>query len=78
MYDKFFDYLKKYNKTDIDSRKEQYYNFDGVVPVLSQSIHHFRIAPVRNVIIRVGGNHILQPAHGEKIYQALAMGGGFR
>ena len=59
-------------------RTKSIFDSDGVVPIISQSIHHFAKPPVLHAILSMSTSHMLQPNRGDKIYQALALGGAFQ
>jgi len=74
-YKMFQKYLENY--LDVKYIRKTLFDFDGVVPVLSQQLHHFEKEPKKYVVVYVAMSHMILPEHTTKIYQALAVGGAF-
>ena len=74
-YKTFTDYITSIINFNFD--KSEVFDFDVVVPVLSQQLHHFKKPPVKYCKIMVASAHMTLTNQADKIYQALAVGEAF-
>lgn len=76
-FQRFSDYVARYLEEKPASLETLLYDSDGVVPVLSQSLHHFKKPPRLKKEVYLASNHMSQMSSTMKIYQALAVGEAF-
>lgn len=71
----FRNYIARYFPHSQKIAEQQWLDFDGAVPVLSQVLHHFKREPGQRAVLPVFASHTKLTSQSAKIFQALALCG---